>query len=149
MSDSDNKNSPPSAGGNEDGTSKSAATVEALLFASDVPLSAAKIAHVADLPGQGPVKQAIEALNARYAQTGSSFRIESIAGGYQMLTLPEYHQVLTRLYQAKQDTHLSKPAMETLAIVAYRQPALRADIEAIRGVACGEVLRGLIEKQLV
>jgi len=123
--------------------------VEAILFASDSPVPASRIAQAAGLPGQKAVKQAVETLNARYERTGSSFRVEAIAGGYQMLTLPEYHEVLSQLVQSRKDTHLTKPALETLAIVAYRQPILRADIEAIRGVACGEVLRGLIEKQLV
>ncbi|MCK4601760.1 MAG: SMC-Scp complex subunit ScpB [Phycisphaerae bacterium] len=128
---------------------EAAATVEAILFASDCPLTPAKIAQVAEAPGQGLVRQAIETLNARYEQAGCAFRIEHIAGGYQMLTLPQYHDVLSRLLRAHSDSRLSQAAMETLAIVAYRQPILRADVEAIRGVACGEVLRGLLEKQLV
>ena len=126
-----------------------AATVEAILFASDCPLTAAKIARVAELPGQRAVRDAVEALNARYQQMGSAFRIETLAGGYQMLTRPEYHDVLARMLQTRRETHLSQAALETLAIVAYRQPIMRADVEAIRGVACGDVLRGLIEKQLI
>jgi len=126
-----------------------AATVEAILFATDSPLSPAKIAQVAELPGQRAVKDAIAALNERYDRVGCAFRIEAIAGGYQFLTLPQYHDVLSRLLRAKSDSRLSQAAMETLAVVAYRQPILRADIEAIRGVACGEVLRGLLEKGLI
>jgi len=126
-----------------------AATVEALLFATDSPLTPGKIAQLAGLPGQRAVKQAIIALNEKYGQMGCAFHVEPIAGGYQMLTRPEYHDVVGRLFKAKSDSRLSQAAMETLAIVAYRQPILRADIEAIRGVACGEVLRGLMEKQLV
>jgi segregation and condensation protein B len=127
---------------------EAAATVEAILFASDAPLTLAKIAQVAELPGRA-AKKAVEDLNARYEQMGAAFRIEAIAGGYQMLTRPEYHDVLSRLLRARSETRLTQAAMETLAIVAYRQPVLRADVEAIRGVACGEVLRGLMEKQLV
>lgn len=126
-----------------------AATVEAILFATDTPLKASRIAQVGELPGQREVKQAIDTLNGRYEQVGCAFRIEQIAGGYQMLTLPEYHDVLSRLLRSRSDSRLSQAAMETLAITAYRQPILRADIEAIRGVACGEVLRGLLDKQLV
>jgi len=126
-----------------------AAVVEAMLFASDAPLAPAKIAKVAQLPGQRAVTQAVELLNARYAEAGAAFRIEKVAGGYQMLTLPQYHDVLSRLLTLKSETRLTQAAMETLAIVAYRQPVIRADVEAIRGVACGEVLRGLMEKQLV
>ena len=128
---------------------EAAATVEAVLFASDSPVTADKIAQVAELPGQRVVRKAVEALNARYDQTHCAFRIEAIAGGYQMLTRPEYHDVVSRLAKARRDARLSQAALETLAIVAYRQPILRADIEAIRGVACGEVLRGLMEKHLV
>jgi len=128
---------------------ETAAVVEAILFATDSPISPAKIAQVAELPGRREVKQAVARLNERYEQMGCTFRIESIAGGYQMLTLPEYHDVVGRLFRAKSETRLSQAALETLAIVAYRQPVLRADIEAIRGVATGEVLRGLMEKQLV
>ena len=126
-----------------------ASVVEAMLFASDSPLTAARIAKVADLDSARPVKRAIEELNSRYEKMGCAFCIEAIAGGYQMMTRTEYNDVLTRLLRAQRDTRLTKAAMETLAVVAYRQPVMRADIEAIRGVACGDVLRGLMEKQLV
>jgi segregation and condensation protein B len=126
-----------------------AATVEAILFAADSPLPVARIAAVAQLGGVKLVKQAIADLTARYESSGAAFRIEQIAGGYQMRTLPQYGDVLERLYNTRSDSKLSQAAMETLAVIAYRQPILRADIESIRGVACGEVLRGLMEKQLV
>jgi len=126
-----------------------AATVEAILFAADSPTSAARIVEVGVLPGRRAVRDAVAALNERYEQIGCSFRIESLAGGYQMLTRPEYHDVVSRLSRARSESRLSQAAMETLSIVAYRQPVLRADIEAIRGVACGEVLRGLLEKRLI
>jgi len=126
-----------------------AATVEAILFSADSPLSPAKIALVAELPGRAQVKNAIRRLNERYERLGSAFRIESIAGGYQMLTQPEYHDVIGRLFKNKSDSKLSQAALETLAIIAYRQPILRADIEAVRGVASGEMLRKLLDKNLV
>jgi len=126
-----------------------AATVEAILFASGSPLSAARIVEIGVLPGRRAVREAVATLNERYERMGCSFRIEPIAGGYQMLTRPEYHDVVSRLSRAKSDLRLSQAAMETLSIVAYRQPVLRADVEAIRGVACGDVLRGLLEKRLV
>lgn len=125
-----------------------AATVEAVLFASDNPLTAGKIAGAAELT-QSAVKKAITSLNERYEQVGAAFRIEPIAGGFQMLTLPEYRDVLSRLLRTKSESRLSQAALETLAIVAYRQPIIRADVEGIRGVGCGEVLRGLMEKGLV
>ena len=125
------------------------ATVEAILFSTDAPITTAKILQVAELSGKREVTDAIDALNARYEESGAAFRIEVIAGGYRLQTLKIHHQVLSRLFKAKSEPKLSQPAMETLSIVAYRQPVLRADIEAIRGVACGEVLRGLMEKMLI
>jgi segregation and condensation protein B len=125
-----------------------AAAVEAILFATDSPLTLARVAQVAQVP-QRAVKAAIAALNERYRQAHCAFAIEEIAGGFQMLTLPQFHDVLSRLLKARSDSKLSQPAMETLSIVAYRQPILRADIESIRGVASGEMLRGLMERQLV
>ena len=96
-----------------------------------------------------PVRRAIKSLNQQYTDTNRSFRIEQVAGGYQLLTLPEYGEYLKRLQQKDVDAKLSKAALETLAIIAYKQPILRADIEAIRGVACGETIRSLMEKHLV
>jgi segregation and condensation protein B len=122
--------------------------VEAILFSADNALALAKMAQVAEVP-QRLVRQAIERLNERYEQVAAAFRIEEVAGGYQMLTLPEYHDVLGRLLRARSDSKLSQAAMEALAIVAYRQPIIRADVENIRGVACGEVIRSLIEKNMV
>ena len=95
------------------------------------------------------IHAAVEALNADYEQTGRSFRIERVAGGLQMLTMPAYAEDITRLKGARQSSKLSQAALETLAIIAYRQPILRADLESIRGVACGEVLRSLMERRLV
>lgn len=126
-----------------------ASMVEAMLFASDSPLTAAKIAQVADLGTKRAIKKAIETLNSRYEKMGCAFCVEEIAGGYQMMTRSEYTDVLSRLLRVRRDTRLTKAAMETLAVVAYRQPVMRADIEAIRGVACTDVLRGLMDKQLV
>lgn len=78
-----------------------------------------------------------------------AFRIEEIAGGYQMMTLPAYNPWLRKLLRVRTDNKLTQAALETLAIVAYKQPLIRADIEAIRGVASGEVLRNLMYKGLV
>ncbi len=130
-----------------------ATRVEALLFAADRPLSDARIAELLGLPeSEKPVpkvRQAIDSLNDAYASGGRSFRIEALAGGRQVLTLSSYAPVVERLRAERQQTRLTQPAIETLAIVAYRQPIQRAEIEAIRGVACGEVLRGLLERRLV
>lgn len=123
--------------------------LEALLFSTHHPLTTQRLAELIDLPRQAPLRKAIKALNAAYEEAHRSFRIEQVAGGYQMLTLPEYGDALKRLHQKEIDTKLTKSAVETLAIIAYKQPILRADVEAIRGVACGETIRSLMEKHLV
>lgn len=128
---------------------EAAAAIEAILFSTDSPMPATKILQVAELPSMKYVRQSVKLLNERYEQINATFRIETVASGYQMLTLSTYHDILDRLFKVRSDSKLSATAMETLAIVAYRQPILRADIEAIRGVACGEVLRKLMEKQLI
>ena len=123
--------------------------VEAVLFASDEPLSAERLVNIVEAGGVRQVRQYIENLNEKYTAGNFSFRIEQIAGGYQMMTLSQYNHWLKRLLRARTDTKLSPAAMETLAIIAYKQPVIRADIEAIRGVAAGEVIRGLMYKGLV
>lgn len=123
--------------------------VEAVLMTIDRPMNAGKIADVLELDTPKPVVDAIKQLNDAYEQTGRAFRIEQVAGGYQVLTQPQYRQPLARLHKAKVEAKLSPAAMETLAIIAYRQPVLRADIESIRGVASGEVIRSLMDRNLV
>jgi segregation and condensation protein B len=123
--------------------------VEAVLMSSDRPLTAGRIAELLSLETTGPVNAAIRSLNAFYEEHERSFRIEQVAGGFQVLTLPDFQQVVSGLHKTRTDNRLSPAAMETLAIIAYRQPILRAEIEAIRGVACGEVVRSLMDKHLV
>jgi|GEM_PF-752558 len=123
--------------------------LEALLFASDVPLSAAKISQTLGLDSPRAVKLAVEELNEIYNQREAAFRIEERAGGYQILTLPQYAQYIQRLMRKRDEGRLTPAALETLAIIAYKQPILRVDVEAIRGVACGEVIRTLMEYNLV
>jgi segregation and condensation protein B len=95
------------------------------------------------------VRDAIDALNARYAADGRTFRIESVAGGRQVMTLPAFGPIVARLKGVREQGRLTQAALESLAIIAYRQPILRADLESIRGVACGEVLRSLMDRRLV
>ena len=124
-------------------------TLEALLFSTHHPLTAGRLAELLDLESTKPIRRAIKDLNEQYIAADRSFRVEQVAGGYQMLTLPEFGDVLKTLHQREVDAKLTKAALETLAIIAYKQPILRADIEAIRGVACGETIRSLMEKHLV
>ncbi len=123
--------------------------VEAALLTSDRAMTAGRLAEALELGVSGPVKKAIERLNTAYQETGRSFRIEEVAGGYSVMTLPQYADVLLALKRGKSNARLSPAALETLSIIAYKQPVLRADIEAIRGVACGETLRSLMERHLV
>lgn len=131
--------------------------IEAVLMTADRPLGERRIATILELDADAAedagavprVRAAVESLNESYEATGRSFRIERVAGGLQVMTLPSYTEDIARLRGARQQWRLSQAAMETLAIIAYRQPILRADLEAIRGVSCGEVLRGLHERRLV
>lgn len=123
--------------------------IEALLFATDEPMSPQRIVQILGLGNVGDVRGHIETLNERYDRSGCSFRIDLIAKGYQMLTRPAYDPWVGKLHKARAESRLSPAALETLAIVAYRQPALRVDIEAVRGVAVGDMLVRLREMNLV
>lgn len=123
--------------------------VEAALLTTDRPMTAGKLGEVLGGVDVKAIQDAADSLNQVYKDTGRSFRIEKVAGGLQVLTLPKYADVLNELHKSRAQTHLSPAAMETLAIVAYQQPVMRAQIESIRGVACGEVLRSLMDRHLV
>lgn len=125
------------------------ATVEAALLAADEPLTAKRLAAAADLADAAEARRLVSRLRALYEADGTAFQVEEVAGGYQLLTRAEYHPWLARLRRATADARLSPAARETLAIVAYRQPLTRADLEGIRGVQSGEVLGQLMEKGLL
>ena len=127
----------------------SEAVVEAVLFSTDAPLSSGKIAQILGIGTAGDVKRHIESLNRRYTESGSAFRIEEIAGGFQMFTLPDYNPWIAKMHKARAESRLSQAALETLAIVAYKQPIMRADIEGIRGVAVGDMLVRLRDTKLI
>lgn len=126
--------------------------VEALLFASERSLSETKMKTILGIEDEDATKQikaSIESLNTSYDKDNRAFRIERIAGGYRVMTREELAPLVSRLHEQRQQQKLSQAALETLSIIAYRQPVMRAEIEVIRGVACGEVLRGLMERRLV
>lgn len=126
------------------------AWVEAALMTSERPMTASRVAEAIGLAGaSNAVEESIATLNDAYGRTGRSFRIEKVAGAWQVVTLPAYAGVLDGLKRTKQGNRLSTSQLETLAIVAYKQPIVRADVEAIRGAASGEVLRLLMDKHLV
>lgn len=125
------------------------ARVEAVLLLASEPLSSRKIGQFASLADGTEARTLIRRLNRLYDSEQSAFRVEEIAGGFQLLTRPKFGGWLRRLHQTSVETRLSAPALETLAVVAYRQPVVRAEIESIRGVQCGEMLRQLMERDLV
>lgn len=123
--------------------------VETVLFVSREPLNTRQISKLADLVDGTEARTLIREINRRYRDRGRAFRIQRVAGGYQFLTKPQVSTWVRRLHGVKDEAKLSDPAMESLAIIAYRQPILRADIEQIRGVSCGEVLRQLMERKFI
>ncbi len=152
------------------------AKVEAVLLSASRAVAAGKIAQAVGLapasaaddaddapdndeaaassPGKAPsitkiIKAAIERLNEQYAESGRSFRVEEVSGGFRLMILPEYGEVLEAFHGVRDKTTLTRAAIETLAIIAYKQPITRARLESIRGVACGDVLRSLSERRLV
>ncbi len=125
------------------------AGVEAALFAADEPLPPRKLAAAANLADAAEARRLAHKLQALCEEEGSAFQVEELAGGFQLLTRPEFHPWLVRLRRSGTDLRLSPAARETLAIIAYRQPIMRADVESIRGVQCSDVLRQLMEKGLV
>jgi segregation and condensation protein B len=125
------------------------ATVEAALAAADEPLSAKRLAAAAGLADAAEARRLAARLRELYDADGTAFQVEEVAGGYQLLTRAEYHPWLARLRRSSPELRLSPAARETLAIVGYRQPITRADVEGIRGVQCGDVLGQLMEKGLL
>lgn len=95
------------------------------------------------------IREAIDQLNRQYESTGRAFRIEAVAGGFRLMTQPEFAPAVKAYHGAGAAHRLSKAAVETLAIIAYKQPLTRAHIEAIRGVACGDLLKTLLDRKLI
>lgn len=123
--------------------------LEAILFAAREPLSTRKLAELANLEDGTRARTLVRILNQEYDRDGRTFRAQEIAGGFQLLTRPQFATWLRRLGQVPGELRLSQPAIETLAVIAYRQPVPKADLEAIRGVHCGEILRLLMARELV
>ena len=123
--------------------------IEALLFASESPLSPADLARADEALDEERVEAAIAELRAEYDREGRAFTVFEVGGGYQLLTRPEFAPVLERFDSVPANARLSSPALETLAIIAYRQPVGRAEIEEIRGVGAGGVLKTLQDRELI
>lgn len=123
--------------------------IEVLIFASGKPLAIEEIREVIGEGTEAEMEELIGELRESYRQEGKSFHILPIAGGYQMRTVPRFGPWLQKLYRSRYRERLSKPAVETLAIIAYRQPVTRAEMEAVRGVSTGSVLHTLLERNLI
>jgi len=124
--------------------------LEAILLASDEPVTDDRLAATAgEDVTVGAVREAVAALNAEYEAAGRAFAIQEIAGGFQLFTRPEFNKYLKKLIRARQEARFTQAALETLSIIAYKQPVARAEIEDIRGVACSDMIRTLMEKGFV
>ena len=123
--------------------------LEAVLFLAREPLTSRKLSQYANLADGTEARTLIRRLNRNLDSLGRSFRIEEVAGGFQLVSRSKFSPWLRRLEHIPRAIRLSAPAMETLAVVSYRQPVIRADIEAVRGVSCGEILNQLLSRDLV
>ena len=122
--------------------------IEALLFVSQKPVALDELRQALDGLDEEAVKGAIEELRENYVKEERSFGIAELAGGYQIVTNPEFAPWINRLFK-RDEPRLSNPSLETLAIIAYRQPLTRSEIEAIRGVNVDGVIKTLLDKDLI
>jgi segregation and condensation protein B len=122
--------------------------IESLLFVAGEPLTPRRIQDALELRDPSVIREVMADLAADYEARGGGFYLDEVAGGYQLRTRPEFRDAIRRLLGAG-SARLSPAALETLAIIAYRQPAMRADIDHVRGVDSGGVLRALLERRLI
>ena len=139
----------PAPGLSGDSTAAKLARIEAILLLAREPLPSRKLAALADVADGTEARSLVRALARRLRQRGSAMHPVEVAQGLQLLTRPQLADWLGRLHAPPADLRLSAPALETLSVAAYRQPVTRAEIEGIRGVQCGEILRVLMERDLL
>jgi segregation and condensation protein B len=124
--------------------------VLALLFASEEPLSARKLANIVeDDVSTDDINTAVNRLTGFLLENTPCIRVERVAGGFQLATNTDFAEYVSRLYSGRRKQRLSKAALETLAIIAYKQPITRIEMESIRGVNCGGVITTLMERSLI
>ena len=123
--------------------------LEAILFAASEPISMEQFQDALPEVGKRAIREALTALHDEYQEIDRSFHLLEIANGYQVCTRPEYSEWIQKFYTRQVRVTLSPSALETLAIVAYKQPITRADVAAIRGVNSDSVLNSLVEKRMV
>ncbi len=122
--------------------------IESLIFTADSALSTDRICDLLDEFERDKIKVALAEIVACYQERAGGFELVEVAGGWQFRTRPAFHRYITRHIKTRA-SKFSQSALETLAIIAYRQPITRAEIEHLRGVDCGGVLKSLLEKHLV
>ncbi len=126
-----------------------ASAVSALVYASPEPISERRLQSLLEGPRLERIRAALETLRERLLNSGLPYELRTLAGGYQILTTPDVGEIVQRLAKVRKTERISGAALETLAVVAYRQPVSKAEVEAIRGVQAGPILRTLIERGLV
>ena len=124
------------------------AIVESLIFVAGEPVSLDRLKRILAPAATDEIRKALNELILEYHQRQGGFRLKEVAGGYQFRTRPEFNEWIKQLLRPK-SPRLSKAALETLALIAYKQPIMRSDVEHIRGVDCGGVLRVLLERNLI
>jgi len=123
--------------------------VEALIFASDTPITIKQIKEIIEVSSDDKIRQIIDSLNLEYKKSNRSFLITNVAGGYQMVTRESYAQWIRKLFKKNIKSRLSQAALETLSVVAFKQPVTKSEVAAIRGVNCDGVIRTLLERKLI
>jgi segregation and condensation protein B len=123
--------------------------VEVLIFASDTPISVKQMIDVVEHTKPKEIEAAVEMLNREYRDSGRSFSVVQVAGGYQMVSRESYSQWIRKLFHRKIKTRLSQASLETLSVIAFKQPVSKPEIEAIRGVNCEGVIHTLLERKLI
>jgi len=123
--------------------------LEAILFASDKPVPAATLAQILSNSPEESVRDALAEMSREYEETGRSFQLKEIGGGHMLFTHPAYEPWVRKLFRGRLTLRLSRSALETVAIVAYRQPVTKQEIETIRGVNADGVLNTLLDRKLI
>jgi segregation and condensation protein B len=123
--------------------------IEALLFSSERPLTLEQVKKVLDGVETDQIRRTLEELHSEYEASNRGIRVIEVAGGFQMITAPAFSTFLKKLYKQRRVERLSKPALETLAIIAYKQPVTKLEIESLRNVNVDGVIGNLLDKNLV